>query len=184
MLTLDDKRALASATNDVILAYIRAGGLYYRQQRDRFAVEYVVGTGVGSSSRIVALGMGANMRLQIKLLGPPDGRFTDLASDRLYVVRGSDLMEVGAGDVMTARWRSRMFEAHEVPSMGWARVEGDYPARLRVIGDGQVVFTSGPILDAEPFRIEAGQWRTWEIEVESAQRVTLVALAQTLEELS
>lgn len=184
MVTLDDKRPFALPTCDVIFAYIREGQVRYRTQRDRFTIEETLGAIPAPSSRIVGLGMGTNLRVQVKLSVPPSARFRDLASDALYLVSGDDLVQVGAGDVSGGLWRSRMFEAHEVPSMGWARVEGDYPATLRVIGDGQLVFSSPPILDGEPFRIEAGQWRTWEIEIESAERVVLVALAQTLEELS
>ncbi|WP_312237309.1 hypothetical protein [Stenotrophomonas sp.] len=38
-LTLDDKRPGQVGSSDVILAYLRAGSLYYRQQRDRYQVE-------------------------------------------------------------------------------------------------------------------------------------------------
>lgn len=41
-LTLDDKRPEQVGNSDVILAYIRAGALCYRQQRDRYQVETVV----------------------------------------------------------------------------------------------------------------------------------------------
>jgi hypothetical protein len=38
-LLLDDPRPQNLANSDVILAYVRDGGLYYRQQRERFEVE-------------------------------------------------------------------------------------------------------------------------------------------------
>lgn len=38
-LTLDDKRPGQVGNSDVILAYIRAGSLYTRQQRDRYQIE-------------------------------------------------------------------------------------------------------------------------------------------------
>lgn len=41
-LTLDDKRALQAGNSDVILAYLRGSSLYYRQQRDRYQVEYLL----------------------------------------------------------------------------------------------------------------------------------------------
>lgn len=41
-LTLDDKRTVEVANSDVILAYLRGGSLYYRQQRDRYSVEYLL----------------------------------------------------------------------------------------------------------------------------------------------
>lgn len=41
-LTLDDKRPVQVASSDVILAYLRGGSLYYRQQRDRYLTEYLL----------------------------------------------------------------------------------------------------------------------------------------------
>lgn len=38
--TIDDKRPLQGQTSDIILAYVRAGKLYFRAQRDRYGVEY------------------------------------------------------------------------------------------------------------------------------------------------
>ncbi|KWV45083.1 hypothetical protein [Stenotrophomonas maltophilia] len=40
--TLDDKRRGQTSSSDVILAYLRAGSLYYRQQRDRYLTEYLL----------------------------------------------------------------------------------------------------------------------------------------------
>lgn len=65
--TLDDKRQTQTALgdNDVILAYIRAGDLYYRQQRDRYEDEYLLAT-VGSA-KLIRIGMNAVNRLQFLL---------------------------------------------------------------------------------------------------------------------
>ena len=44
--TLDDKRPAQSARNDIILSYVKAdNGLYFRRQRDRFQVEYLLDAG-------------------------------------------------------------------------------------------------------------------------------------------
>lgn len=40
--SLDDKRDFQDAANDIILAYVHAGALKYRQQRDRYTVEYTL----------------------------------------------------------------------------------------------------------------------------------------------
>lgn len=66
-LTLDDKRTFNLNNSDVILAYIRGDGLYYRQQRDRFAVERLLETGMSSLS-LVAVGMNRSWRLQFDLV--------------------------------------------------------------------------------------------------------------------
>jgi len=63
--SLDDKRKIASANNDVILAYIKNRNLYYRQQRDRYGVEYLLATDVANG--LIKIGFGVNLRLQFML---------------------------------------------------------------------------------------------------------------------
>jgi hypothetical protein len=65
--TLDDKRILQVAISDIILGYVRAGNLYYRQQRDRFETEYLLAEEV--TSELVKIGMNKQFRLQF-MLGP------------------------------------------------------------------------------------------------------------------
>lgn len=60
--TLDDKRAFNASGSDVILAYLKGRDLYFRKQRDRYTVEYLLATNVGSGLSTVA--MGTNNRLQ------------------------------------------------------------------------------------------------------------------------
>jgi hypothetical protein len=62
--TLDDARSQENSTNDTILSYIKAGSLYYRQQRDRFATEYLLGA---TPARLVQVGLNRNFRLQFQL---------------------------------------------------------------------------------------------------------------------
>jgi hypothetical protein len=63
----DDKRQtqIIGGAADVILAYVRAGTLYFRAQRDRFTVEYTLRVGVTGDLRRVGLNVGN--RLQFKL---------------------------------------------------------------------------------------------------------------------
>lgn len=60
--TLDDKRTQNLGNSDIILAYIRGNGLYYRQQRDLYATEYPLDAAAGPALHDV--GMAANNRLQ------------------------------------------------------------------------------------------------------------------------
>lgn len=64
---LDDKRALQGSVSDIILAYVRSGSLYYREQRDRFTVEYLLKASAGSALRRV--GMGLNWRFLFEMEG-------------------------------------------------------------------------------------------------------------------
>ena len=59
---LDDKRQTQTGSSDIIMGYIKNHQLCYRQQRDRFLIEYVLATNV--TGRLQKLGMGNNLRLQ------------------------------------------------------------------------------------------------------------------------
>jgi hypothetical protein len=67
-LTLDDKRPLHDADRDILFFYLRAGALYYRQQRDRYGTErwlYDVPAGL---HRIGRVGMANSNRVQIEII--------------------------------------------------------------------------------------------------------------------
>lgn len=61
-LAMDDKRSTQTAHSDVILGYIRAGGLYWRQQRDRYTIEYTGAT--GPYPGLIKMGMNRKWRFQ------------------------------------------------------------------------------------------------------------------------
>lgn len=63
--TLDDKRANEQSVSDIIMAYVRAGSLYFRMQRDRYEVEYLLATGV--TGQVLKVGMTDRNRLQFAL---------------------------------------------------------------------------------------------------------------------
>lgn len=67
-ITMDDPRTFMNGRNDVILAYVRAGTLHYRQQRDRFTIEYTPTEGVGgptvSASGLRHISMNSKLRLE------------------------------------------------------------------------------------------------------------------------
>lgn len=82
--THDDKRITQSGVSDIVLAYVRNGQLYYRQQRDRYAVEYFLAAGVQKLHRI---GMNRKMRLQFAYEGvgiPYSPFLADVVSDLLH----------------------------------------------------------------------------------------------------
>ncbi len=67
-LTLDDKRSEAAQTSDIILAYLKDTRLCYRQQRDRFLIEYTLRGGLFPGTRLGNVGMTKALRLQFELL--------------------------------------------------------------------------------------------------------------------
>lgn len=67
---LDDNRTAENSNNDVILAYVRAGTLFFRAQRDRFGVEYTLGSApslLGATvASLVQIGMNHVLRFQFQ----------------------------------------------------------------------------------------------------------------------
>lgn len=61
---MDDKRDFAGSYQSVLLAYIRDGVLYGRDQRDRFQVEYEIMTVPYENSYLVKMGLNNKFRFQ------------------------------------------------------------------------------------------------------------------------
>lgn len=59
---LDDKRQTQTNSSDIILAYVKNEGLYYRQQRDSYSVERLLDA--GPHKGVIKIGMNKNIRLQ------------------------------------------------------------------------------------------------------------------------
>ena len=58
-------RCYATAA-DVLLFYIRAGNVYYRQQRDRFSIERLLGAVPVGMTRFLRWGMSTTLRVQLE----------------------------------------------------------------------------------------------------------------------
>lgn len=77
--TLDDKRRTQASVSDIILGYKRGNSLYYRQQRDRFQVEYdptepmpepertETRAAIAQQGGLIKIGMSRGLRLQFML---------------------------------------------------------------------------------------------------------------------
>lgn len=65
--SLDNKRRFFEVSSDVILAYIRGGNLYIRQQRDRYTIEYLLKTGVPTDYYLHKIGPSIGLRFQFEL---------------------------------------------------------------------------------------------------------------------
>lgn len=63
--TLDDKRPNEQSVSDIIMAYTRSNNLYFRMQRDRYEVEYLLKTGV--TGQVLKVGMNDRNRLQFAI---------------------------------------------------------------------------------------------------------------------
>lgn len=65
---LDDNREFNRANSDIILAYIKDGALYYRQQRDRYTIERQLSSGPWIALK--RIGMGSGHRFQFQVVAP------------------------------------------------------------------------------------------------------------------
>lgn len=63
---LDDKREGLLGTSDIVLFYLRAGRLYYREQRDRFTIEY--DSSISGIRKLVRVGFTKGLRVQLMVL--------------------------------------------------------------------------------------------------------------------
>lgn len=61
---MDDKRKLQTTPSDVIMCYTRDRNLYFRAQRDRYTVEYLLKEDV-PAGQVINIGMHDRYRLQI-----------------------------------------------------------------------------------------------------------------------
>jgi hypothetical protein len=182
MLTLDDKRATAGSTSDIIFAYIRDGQARYRQQRDRYNVEYTLGPVPGPSSRLLRVGMGVNNRLQFKVSAPPSALHADLLTDTIYVLSAGSVVGLDTGTPQVAVWRSKTFQTDETPVMAWARLEGHYPLKFRLYADGAMVQVT-EVASGEPFRLRSIRCKEWSVELEGSVRAQRVSMAQAADDL-
>lgn len=68
--TLDDKRPTQQQASDIIFSYTRGGQLYFRMQRDRYGIEYLLTTTALADSRLINIGISSVNRLQFNLTPP------------------------------------------------------------------------------------------------------------------
>lgn len=185
MLCLDDKRPLQvlAGVVDVLFFYVLGGNLCYRQQRDRFTIARVLAALPPGSAEITGVGMGRNGRVQVHL-NAAVARHVDIAEDKLYLLsENGELRALHDGAVAPATWRSGIFETHDQPSLGWARVDASsYPVTLSLLSGSFAVATVA-VPSEEPVRLPAIRSREWAVEVSGSGRVRSVLLASSREEL-
>lgn len=64
---MDEKRPFNIANSDIILAYVRAGNLCIRYQRERYLTEHVMKSGIGSEANLVSIALNLGFRIQFRL---------------------------------------------------------------------------------------------------------------------
>ena len=111
--------------------------------------------------------------------------FTDHSADVAYVLIGGEIMAISNGQAQEAKWRSRKFAFPYATGFGWAQVSARYSSGvvLRLYLDGALAYTTPTLMSAKPVRLPAVVGRHVEIEIESADRVTGVAVSNVQAEL-
>jgi hypothetical protein len=111
--------------------------------------------------------------------------FRDAVTDTLYLAVGATIKALGGGTgKRTAVWRSKIVVLPDEENFAWVQVDGDFSADVTVKTYQDGVLTDTTVLaDAEPQRLPDGLAREWEVQVESAGRITSLTLAANTEEL-
>jgi hypothetical protein len=122
---------------------------------------------------------------EVPALGDVRAVHPDLLTDKLFAVVGTGVQALDDGAPATAIWRSGKFVRPYPHGFGWLRLNGPLtaPVTMRVYVDGVLIRTA-TVTNRNPQRLPSTKGRTWEIELESASRVTSAAIANTAEELS
>lgn len=128
--TLDDKRRVASLLNrsDVLLFYLRANRLCYRQQRERFQTERTLAWFEGAATSISKAGMSVGNRLQVEIVGLQNrlalgAVLADWTAGQYLAsvtsIAGAAPGDVQAGDLLHA---AVMHRSALSPPSGWSAV--------------------------------------------------------------
>ena len=201
VVAMDDKREAEVGLNDVVLFYLSGGNVIYRRQRDRYGVSYLMEAVPSGTTRIIRWGMTDQLRFQLEfgsdpVAAPVDApvdsggepvhgdAFTDLVADEMFVVDGTSIVPFLSGaSPRTGLWRSKKIVFDEQPPVAWIAVEGcDDGVLVRIYADGALWFEDTLVSD-EPARLPVGQYREWEIEVESTERFSRIVVAGAAQEL-
>lgn len=197
VVTMDDKRDMQVGLNDVLLFYLQGGRVKHRRQRDRYTIEYDLEDVPTGMTRITRWGFTVGNRIQLEFgtgiptVDPTDGQigtfYTDLRTDTLYAVDGTDIIPFidAAEPARTAVWRSRKFVLPYAPTHAWGRVNGLLTGNVivRLYGDGALISTD-TVSARTPFRIPAKRARAWEIEIESTSQISSATIASSAAELT
>lgn len=111
--------------------------------------------------------------------------FASLTADMLFLKQADSttLKAWAEGATRTGVWKSKQFTLPRISGFSLCRVEAEgYPITARIYADGVLVHTQ-TITSRKAFRLPAVTARDWEIELDLAYEVFLVALAQAGDEV-
>lgn len=159
---LDDHRITQTGTSDIIIAYIRSGALYYRQERDRFGVEYTLDADVGAGI-LYKVGMTKNLRLKFDVREGTGVRLSEIVAARCQDVGlPASRYEVGPLYPITVRgWKSAgLYTAadairglQQTYFFDFVQIDGKLTA-VRRGGEVEVTISQDDLVEGNEFRFE------------------------------
>jgi hypothetical protein len=114
------------------------------------------------------------------------GAYSDLITDKLYVVSGTTLIDLfGGASFNTGVWRSKKFVNQGYTAFGCLKVESNFesPVTVKVYGEGVLVHTA-TFTNANAQRLPPGRYRELEFQIEAACSVTALRMATSMQELA
>ena len=112
--------------------------------------------------------------------------YRDVVTDGLFATYNGNVYRLFAGDRATGRWKSGVTVTPDYPPFAWLKVWGrqsaDTPVTVKWYGDGVLRHTT-TVTSTAPVRMPPGRWQEHELEIQSAARVTDIALAGSTDEL-
>lgn len=109
--------------------------------------------------------------------------YRDLLTDTLYLASGTTIVALFAAETYrTATWKSKKATGEKYENWGWAQVYGDASVTLKVYREGTLTDTK-TITTSKPVKLSSKRALEYEIQVESAGRITSVTCANTSEQL-
>jgi hypothetical protein len=97
--SMDDKRPMSVAQSDVILTYIKGNSLYFRAQRDRYMIEYLLKSRV--TGRLRRFGMNNGLRMQWEIMPAPRDYTVKVPADASINVSADDTLTIEPEPIYT-----------------------------------------------------------------------------------
>lgn len=111
--------------------------------------------------------------------------YTDLLSDKLFLLVGTDIYEFDSGSPLTYTWKSKQFYYVRPVCPAAAKVDAEtYPVTFKLYAD-EVLKHTQTVADTNPFRLPAGYMgRQFEFQLEGTADVNGVFVGQSMSDLN
>jgi hypothetical protein len=146
---------------------------------------YVFQWNNGSTTGAYALDVTVGKMVALSTVG--SALFRDSITDRLYVASSLAISAMFASATKrTAAWKTKVIALDDYPSFAWMQAQSNYESSgtitVNLYGDGVLIQTA-TLSSRNPLRVVPGTHREWEVEIQSACRITSFTLASNTEEL-